>query len=89
MGDPVSWLIVEPGWDVLDAEGKRVGHVKQVLGDTDKDIFNGVAVSPGLLKPTKYVPAEAIGRIEEGLIRLAIPRERFERFEEHDEAATT
>jgi hypothetical protein len=27
--------------------------------------------------------------IEEGLIRLAIPHERFEGLEEHDEAATT
>jgi rRNA processing protein Gar1 len=89
MADPVSWFVVEPGWEVVDAEGERIGQVKEVLGDTDKDIFNGIAVSPGLLKPTRYVPAEAVGRIEEGLIRLDISRERFERFEEHDEAATT
>ena len=89
MGDPVSWFVVEPGWEVVDAEGKRIGQVKEVLGDTDKDIFNGIAVSPGLLKTTRYVPAEAIERIEEGLIRLAIPHERFEHLEEHDEAATT
>jgi sporulation protein YlmC with PRC-barrel domain len=89
MGDPVSWFVVEPGWEVVDAEGQRLGHVKEVLGDTDKDIFNGIAVSPGLLKPTRYVPAEVVERIEEGLIRLTIPGERFEHLEEHDEAATT
>ena len=88
MGDPVSWFVVEPGWEVVDAE-KAHRPSEGVLGDTDKDIFNGIAVSPGLLKPTRYVPAEVIERIEEGLIRLAIPHERFERLEEHDEAATT
>lgn len=89
MGDPVSWFVVEPGWEVLDAEGKRIGQVKEILGDTDKDIFNGLAVSPGLLKPTRYVPAESVERIEEGLILLAIPHDKFERLDEHDEAATT
>jgi sporulation protein YlmC with PRC-barrel domain len=89
MGDPVSWFVVEPGWEVVDPAGKRVGQVKEILADTDKDIFNGLAVSPGLLKPTKYVPAESIERIEEGLIRLAIPHETFEQLGEHDETATT
>ena len=89
MGDPVSWFIVEPGWEVVGTEGKRIGQVKEVLGDQEKDIFNGLAVSPGLLKPTRYVPAESIERIEEGVIRLAIPHDRFEHLDQHDEAATT
>jgi sporulation protein YlmC with PRC-barrel domain len=89
MSDQVSWMVVEPGWDVVDAEGKRVGQVKEVLGDADKDIFNGLAVSPGLFKPTKYVPAERVGRIEEGLIRLSTTRSEFERLDEHDEARAT
>jgi PRC-barrel domain len=89
MGDPVSWFMVEPGWEVVDAEDKRVGQVKEVLSDSDQDIFNGIAVSPGLLKPTRYVPAETVSRIEQGLIRLSISRSEFERLGEHDEAAAT
>jgi hypothetical protein len=89
MGDPVSWFVVEPGWEVVGADGKHIGQVKEVLGDEDKDIFNGLAVSPGLLKPARYVPAESIERIEEGMIRLAIPHDRFEHLDQHDEAATT
>jgi hypothetical protein len=85
MSDQVSWLIVEPGWEVEDAEGKRLGNVKNVLGDQENDIFNGLAVSPGLLKPTKYVPAETVARIEEGCVRLSITRSRFEQLGEHDE----
>ena len=88
MGDPVSWLVVEPGWDVVDAEGKRLGQVKEIVGDENDDIFNGVAVSAGLLKPTRYVPAEVVERIEDGLVRLRISRPEFERLGEHDEAPT-
>ena len=86
MGDPVSWLVVEPGWDVVDAAGKRLGQVKEIVGDENDDIFNGVAVSAGLLKPTRYVPAEVVERIEDGLVRLRISRTEFERLGEHDEA---
>jgi hypothetical protein len=89
MSDQVSWIVVEPGWEVVDAQGRRVGQVKEILGDTDKDIFNGLAVSPGLFKPTKYVPAELVGRIEEGLIRLSTTGHEFDRLSDHDEAATT
>jgi hypothetical protein len=27
-GDPVSWLLIERGWTVYDAEGEKVGKVK-------------------------------------------------------------
>jgi sporulation protein YlmC with PRC-barrel domain len=89
MADPASWLVAEPGWEVVGADGKHVGQVKEILGDTDKDIFNGLAVSPGLLKSTKYVPAELVERIEEGMITLTIPHERFEHLGDHDETAAT
>lgn len=89
MGDPVSWLVVEPGWAVVDAEGNRLGQVKEIVGDQNDDIFNGVAVSGGLLKPTRYVPAEVVDGIENGLVRLRISRADFERLGEHDEASST
>ena len=33
MADPVSWLLIEPGWHVVDASGKDIGKVDEVLGD--------------------------------------------------------
>jgi sporulation protein YlmC with PRC-barrel domain len=85
MSDPVSWFVVEPGWEVVDSGGSRIGHVKEIVGDTGKDIFNGLAVSAGLLKPTRYVPAELVGTIEEGHVHLTIPRDQFERLDAHGE----
>ena len=70
MADPVSWLLVEPGWRVVDASGADVGRVDEVLGDTETDIFDGLQVSSGMLSRRRYVPAESIDEIVEGTIRL-------------------
>jgi hypothetical protein len=70
MGQPVAWVVVEPGWRVLDAAGAEVGRIEAVLGDEEADIFNGLAVSIGGLSPTRYVPAESVRSIEEGSVSL-------------------
>ena len=85
MGDPVSWLVIEPGWEVVGSDGDDVGKVHEVVGDTGKDIFNGLAVSPGLLKTARYVPSEFVGTIEDGRVHLTIPSTRFDELGEHDE----
>jgi Uncharacterized protein conserved in bacteria (DUF2171) len=87
--DPVSWFLVEHGWKVRASDGSTVGTVQEVIGDTGKDIFNGVSVSPGLLKRPKYVPAEQVAEIEEGELRLALTRDEFERLDEHEEPPTS
>ena len=83
--DPVSWLLVEHGWKVVTADGTALGSVEEVIGDTGKDIFNGISVSPGLLRRPKYVPAEQVAEITEGEIQLAITKERFEQLGEHED----
>ena len=83
--DPVSWLLVEHGWKVVAADGTALGSVEEVIGDTGKDIFNGISVSPGLLRRPKYVPAEQVAEITEGEIQLAITKEQFEQLGEHEE----
>lgn len=85
MGDPVSWLLIEKGWIVVEAEGDKVGDVKEVVGDTGADIFSGLAVSPGLLRPPLFVPAERVGLIEDGRVHLTISTDEFERLDEHQE----
>ena len=48
MPDPVAWTMVEPGWDVVDAHGEKVGTVEQIIGAPDLDIFDGFSVRKGL-----------------------------------------
>ena len=83
-GDPVSWLVIEAGWEVVDAAGEKVGAVHEVIGDTGADIFHGLAVSPGLLKSSKYVPAERVARIFEGRVELDLASEELERLGDHE-----
>ncbi|MBA3841288.1 MAG: hypothetical protein H0X39_01470 [Actinobacteria bacterium] len=64
MADPVSWLLIEKGWEVVDASGAGLGKVDEVLGDHETDIWDGLTVDGD------YVAAERVGEIVEGRITL-------------------
>jgi Uncharacterized protein conserved in bacteria (DUF2171) len=84
-GDPVSWLLIEPGWSVCDAGGDEVGRVEEVVGDSGIDIFNGLAISTGLLGSARYVPAEVIGSITEGSVQLRLSRDEVKNLGAYEE----
>ena len=65
MADPVSWLMIEPGWEVVGVDGAKLGRVDAVLGDKETDIWDGLTVSGA------YVAAERVGEIVDGRITLA------------------
>lgn len=67
--EPVSWLLIEPGWRVVDGKGEEVGKIESVTGDPNADIFDGLVVRHGLLE-TRYVPAEQVASIVQGEVRL-------------------
>lgn len=69
-GDPVSWLLIEPSWTVYDAEGEKVGKVKEVLADAQADIFHGVLIERGLLGADEEVVADRIAEIHDGHLHL-------------------
>jgi hypothetical protein len=82
--DPVSWLVVEPGWSVVVADGKEVGKVDEVVGDTEQDIFSGIAVSQGLLRKRRWVPAEVVREIVEGEVRLGVDSAGFDQLDRYE-----
>ena len=84
MSDPVSWLLVEPGWKVVASDGSEVGKVDEVVGDTGQDIFSGLSVSQGLLRKRRYVPAELVREIVEGEIRLDVDAARVDRLDTYE-----
>ena len=85
MATPVSWLLIEPGWRVEDAEGGELGHVEEVTGDSNADIFDGLSVSASALDRPKYVPAEQVGEIVEGRVRLKLDGAAFAGLGEFEE----
>jgi hypothetical protein len=72
MADPVAWTLIEHGWAVVDADGTEIGKVAEVTGDENADIFDGIAVSEGVLGGKKYVPSEQVGRIVDGAVHLTV-----------------
>ena len=87
MSDPVSWLLIEPGWRVLDAAGDEVGRVEAVTGDSGADIFDGLAIASKPLARPRYVPAEQVGAITEGSVQLTLDRAAVDALAEYGEPA--
>jgi hypothetical protein len=75
MADPVSWMVIEQGWSVVDSKGDDVGRIDEVLGDEEADIFNGLNILTGALGAKTYVPAEAVGEIVEGRVQLTLTKD--------------
>ncbi len=72
MTDPVSWLQIEQGWNVIASDGASVGTVAQVEGDPQSDIFDGLAVESQEPKQIRYVPGEQVETIHPGEVTLKI-----------------
>lgn len=75
MPDPVSWMMIEQGWSVVDSEGNDVGRIDEVLGDEEADIFNGLNILKGAIGTKTYVPAEVVGEIVEGRVQLTLTKD--------------
>ncbi len=89
MADPVSWLMIRPGWKVYAADGTDVGAVDEVAGDENADIFDGLAVARSAFAKPTYVPAESVGPITEGRIELTLTMAEVDALGEYLEPATS
>jgi hypothetical protein len=58
-----------------------------VLGDQNADIFDGLAVDPGLMKKPTYVPAERVDMIVEGRVVLDMSKDEFDALPDYEDAA--
>ena len=87
--DPVSWLLIRPGWKVVTSDGSEVGAVDEVAGDSGDDIFDGLAVAVSTFGKPRYVPAEHVGTITNGVVHLTIDAEQAAQLGEYLEPATS
>jgi hypothetical protein len=72
MADPVSWLQIAQGWNVVTSDGVVVGTVAQVEGDKQADIFDGLAVKLTQSGQVCYLPGERVALIYPGEVTLKI-----------------
>jgi uncharacterized protein YrrD len=79
LGPPIAYLALEPGAPVYDANGKRMGTVKQVLADWQADIFEGLEIEAGLLLGRHLVAeVDQIEGLYERGVRLSVGRDELE-----------
>ena len=89
MSDPVSWLMIETGWKVLAEDGSEVGEVDEIAGDDTEDVFDGLAVATSAFGKPRYVPAEQVAEITDGVVRLSLTVNQVSQLGEYLEPATT
>jgi hypothetical protein len=80
---PVSWLLIEKGWEVVGSDGKHVGKVEEVEGEGD--IFSSLVISTHLFGKPHMVPADQVAEIDEsGRVRLSISSDEAKHLEEYE-----
>jgi hypothetical protein len=89
VADPVSWLLIRPGWKVLASDLTEVGEVDEVAGDDNADIFDGLAIATSAFGKPRYVPSEQVGQITEGYVHLTLTPEQVAALGEYREPATS
>jgi hypothetical protein len=88
----VSWVMIEPGWRVVSADGTEIGRALNTGGDRDSDIFDGLAIThhagPAVvhdyLDRPRYVAAEQVAGIQPGVVHLTIAADAASALPEHD-----
>jgi hypothetical protein len=89
MPDPVSWLVIRPGWKVFASDGSEIGEIDELIGDTSEDIFDGISISVDALGQPRYVDAEHVARIEQGEVHLSLDNEAAAQLPQYRQPATS
>jgi hypothetical protein len=82
-GEPISYLALKSGAEVISADGERIGVVEHVLGDEETDIFDGIVIDtkagPGGIR---FVDAPEVAEIRERAVVLTLSAAEAERLPE-------
>ena len=86
LGDPTSYLALEPGTPVYASDGRELGRVQHVLADTGDDIFEGIVLDTSHLPGGhRFVDEEQVERIHERGVVLTISGEEADALPEPSE----
>jgi len=73
LGAPGSYLTLSPGVPVYSSDGQRLGDVEHVLGDPEKDIFDGIVFGGASLEGGhRFVDAPEVDEIYERGVVLTL-----------------
>ena len=81
--------MIRAGWKVVAADGGEAGEVDEIAGDDTEDIFDGLAIATTSFGKPRYVPAEQVAGITQGVVRLSLTRTEVAQLGEYLEPATS
>jgi hypothetical protein len=80
----IAWTVLQRGHSIVTSEGERLGSVKEVIGDRDKDIFSGVTYSPGLTRSDLFIPADSISEITDDGLLLTLSQQEADGLDDYE-----
>lgn len=83
--DPISWREVTENTPVLTSDGENVGHVSEVLGSQQEDVFHGMEVHLGRVGHRVLIPAAQITEMTASSVTLALSSNEVHALPEHTE----
>jgi uncharacterized protein YrrD len=90
LGAPGSYITLAEGVPVYSRDGERLGEVRHVLAEPDKDIFDGIVLeAAGPASGHRFVDAPEVERIHERGVVLALDAGDARRLPEPSENPAT
>ncbi len=88
LGDPSSYLALQPGPSVYSCDGDKVGSVEHVMADVADDIFEGIVLDTSVLPGGhRFVDCEQVEEIFDRGVLLKIDRSAAEALPEPEKHA--
>jgi uncharacterized protein YrrD len=73
LGQPSSYMVLQPGASVYSSDGEKLGEVEHVLADADLDVFDGFVVDTSVLPGGhRFVDAPQVAEVYERGVVLEI-----------------
>ena len=79
---PLAWIAIVAGCPVVAADGTHLGHVTEVAGLPEDDIFHGVVFQNTLLGKHLLAPAADVERITDRAVYLSTEGPATENYQE-------
>jgi uncharacterized protein YrrD len=83
LGEPGSYMTLQPGVPVYSSGGEELGMVEHVLAEPEKDIFDGIVLDTSVLPGGhRFVDAPEVSEIYERGVVLLVDRAAAEHLPE-------
>ena len=87
--DQVAWIAIDEDAVVIAVDGSEVGKVKEVAGDEEHDIFDGLVVKHSRFDADRYVASERVKRIWPDRVETDLSAAEAEQLPAYRESKTT